>query len=105
MGSTVLVNHMWKTRRTLDCRASVNETDPRHIQVVVRGGHYFFETRVFRRNGSDALRCLKFTELETLFPPYLRKLRPPKGELESDIAGVVSKMLSPLSPPPRIGCA
>ena len=45
----------------LGCRVDADYyTDPRHyprhFQVLVRGGHYFFETRVFRRDGAHALR-------------------------------------------------
>ena len=40
----------------LGCRVDTDYTDPRHFQVLVRGGHYFFETRVFRRDGAHALR-------------------------------------------------
>jgi hypothetical protein len=40
----------------LGCCVNVDYTDPRNFQVLVRGGYYFFETRVFRRNGADALR-------------------------------------------------
>jgi hypothetical protein len=40
----------------LGCRIDADYTDRRHFQVLVRGGHYFFETRVFRRDGAHALR-------------------------------------------------
>lgn len=55
------------------CRVNFDEADLRHLQVVVRGGYYFSETRVSRRDGSDALRGLKFTELAKTVP-YLRIL-------------------------------